>query len=89
VSTSADTTVTRLEIEAERALLTQAVAELRAQLQGARRKPLHTSAATVVGSAIAGFVLAGGVGATLRLLGTRERRARQAREAGLRSLFRR
>ncbi|MDQ3822683.1 MAG: DUF3618 domain-containing protein [Actinomycetota bacterium] len=62
----------RREIEAERERLAQAVDQLRGGMNvtGALRSRLPVVAAAALG---AGFVLAGGIGATMRLLMRRSR----------------
>jgi hypothetical protein len=82
-----DTTATRREIEQEREALASAIGNLRARIDETRRQPLRPGAATVAAVAVTGFVLAGGVHATIRLLGARERRRRQRSLAGLRELL--
>jgi hypothetical protein len=77
MSMNSDTTTTRREIEREREALVAAVGELRARVGKARREPVRPRAGAVAAVALAGFVVAGGVHSTVRLLGTRERRRRQ------------
>jgi hypothetical protein len=77
MSTDSDTEATRREIEREREALTAAVGELRARVEEARREPVRPRAGAVAAIALAGFVFAGGVHATIRLLGTKERRRHQ------------
>jgi len=78
---------TRRAIELERGQLTEAVGRLRSRMEQTRREPLEPRAATVLGSAIGGFVLAGGVQATIRLLGARERTRRERARPTLRELL--
>jgi len=87
MSVDSDTMTTRHEIVQEREALASAVGHLRARIDETRRQPLRPGAATVAAVALAGFVVAGGVHATIRLLGARERRRRQRSLAGLRELL--
>ena len=87
MSVDPETTATRREIEREREALTEAVGHLRECIDETRRQPVRPKAATIAAMALAGFVLAGGVHATIRLLGARERRRRQRSLAGLRELL--
>jgi hypothetical protein len=87
MSVDSDTARTRREIEREREALTAAVGNLRGRIEETRRQPVRPRAVTVAAVAVAGFVLAGGVHATIRLLGARERRRRQRSLAGLRELL--
>jgi len=75
----------RREIEAEREQLADAVDDLRgaADLGAALRPKLPLLAA---GAAGAGFFLAGGIGATMRLLARRGREGRTKAKAGRFSL---
>jgi hypothetical protein len=75
----------RREIEAERQKLADAVDDLRgaADVTAIVREKLPTIAA---GAAGAGFFLAGGVGATMRLLARRGREGRKVAKAGRFSL---
>jgi Protein of unknown function (DUF3618) len=75
----------RRDIEAEREHLAAAVEDLReaADMTAMVRAKLPTIAA---GAAGAGFVLAGGVGATMRLLARRGREGRTKAKAGRFSL---
>jgi hypothetical protein len=71
----------RLEIATERAELASAVEELRRGqgLSGAMRAKLPVLAA---GAAGAGFVLAGGIGASMRLIARRGREGRERARLG-------
>jgi hypothetical protein len=71
----------RLEIATERAELASAVEELRGGqgLSGAARAKLPVLAA---GAAGAGFVLAGGIGATMRLLVRKGREGKERARVG-------
>ena len=75
----------RREIESERQKLADAVDELRgaADVTAIVREKLP---AIAVGAAGAGFFLAGGVGATMRLLARRGREGRKVAKAGRFSL---
>jgi hypothetical protein len=83
MSVDFETVATRQAIELERERLAAAVGRLRTQVGRARRQPLEPGVATVLGVAVCGFVLAGGVHATMRLLGVRERRKRERALPGL------
>lgn len=78
----------RREIALERNRLVQAVSELRTQVDEKRRRPVKIGLPVIAGAAVAGFVLAGGVRATIRLLGVRRRRELQ-RGGLVRTLVRR
>jgi Protein of unknown function (DUF3618) len=71
----------RLEIATERAELASAVDELRSGqgLSGAARAKLPVLAA---GAAGAGFVLAGGIGASMRLIARRGREGKERARLG-------
>jgi hypothetical protein len=69
----------RREIELERERLVDAVTGLRAQVERVKRRPLKIGLPVIAGAAVAGFVLAGGVRATIRLLAVRERQRRERR----------
>jgi hypothetical protein len=73
----------RLELEAERERLAQAVNTLRAGVKDAtdvKAKVRDNLPVVAAGALGAGFLLAGGIGATLRLLfGSREDEAREIR----------
>jgi hypothetical protein len=71
----------RREIAAERTRLAEAVVALRRQVDAKRRQPLPVGLPLIAGAAVAGFVLAGGVRATIRLLAVRYRREHD--ESGL------
>lgn len=73
---------TRRELDVERERLKESVQRLRGQVEQARRKPFKPSAAGLVAAALGGFVLAGGIHATVRLLGARERRRREQGRPG-------
>lgn len=75
--TGSGTAATRRELEREREELTKSVQRLRGEVDRARRAPFTPSVASAAAVALAGFVLAGGVHATVRLLGARERRRRE------------
>jgi hypothetical protein len=78
------------EIEVERARLAQSVSALRTQVELERRRRLRIGLQGAAGAAVAGFVAAGGVHATIRLLAVRHRRRRENEERGmLASLLRR
>lgn len=80
---------TRRELDLERERLKESVQRLRGHVEQARRKPFAPSVAGVAVAALAGFLLAGGVHATVRLLGARQRRQRERqRRTVLRSLTR-
>ena len=71
----------RREIATEREQLADAVEDLRAGIDvtGKVREKLPVVAASALG---AGFVLAGGIGATMRLLARRSREGRQKARVG-------
>jgi hypothetical protein len=69
----------RLEIESERERLAGAVDELRAGIGANLRGRLPVAAAAAMGT---GFVLAGGIGATMRLLMRRSREGKTAARFG-------
>jgi hypothetical protein len=73
----------RREIEAERRELANAVEELREGLDGATdlRRQIGAKLGVAAAAALAGgFLLAGGVGATMRLVGRRRSDAAEGRE---------
>ena len=73
------------EIELEREQLAEAVEELRGELSPARA--LRPKLPMLAGGALAGgFVLAGGIGATMRLLARRSREGRRRAKLGRFSL---
>ncbi len=78
----------RREIASERERLANAVDELRAGIDvtGKVREKLPVVAAGALG---AGFVLAGGIGATMRLLARRSREGREAARVGRFAFIRR
>jgi Protein of unknown function (DUF3618) len=74
------------EIEIERAQLAEAVEELRSELSVSRA--LRPKVPMLAGGALAGgFVLAGGIGATMRLLARRSREGRRKAKLGRFSLI--
>ena len=73
----------RREIEVERARLVDSVSTLRAEIEEKRRSPLKVGVPLIAGATVAGFVLAGGIQATIRLFGVRQRRRRQRKERGV------
>jgi hypothetical protein len=77
------------EIEAERARLVDSVSALRAEIEQKRRSGLRVGLPVIAGAAVAGFVLAGGVRATIRLLGVRYRRRREQADGRVLALLRR
>jgi hypothetical protein len=72
----------RREIDAERQQLVRAVADLRAEVDRARRRPFKVGLPVIAGAAVLGFLLAGGVRSTIRLLGVRHRRKLERESLG-------
>lgn len=87
MTVESDTAATRREIELERERLTDAVGRLRSRVEQTRRQPFKPNAVSFVAAAVGGFVVAGGVHATMRLLGARERRRRERTRPALRELL--
>jgi hypothetical protein len=68
------------EIELEREQLVRSISAMREELERMKRAPLSIGAPVIAGIAMLGFVAAGGIPATIRLLGVRSRRRRQHAE---------
>lgn len=80
MTTDSSTVATRQEIALEREQLAESVQRLRGRVEQKRRASFEPSARSLVAAALLGFVLAGGVRASVRLLSARERRRRKREE---------
>jgi hypothetical protein len=72
----------RREVEAEREQLAQAVEELRAEITDAKARLRRKLPIFAGGALAAGFFLAGGAGATMRLLARRSREGNEKARFG-------